>query len=384
MALPQQLLDGLVDFNDGVTSPEVETTCELLESAINLYENTEQRCLDLPFDQLRQFCSCSTDGEVIQDNVTCNLCVGGETIVQLSNSSFMYDANLISCLDAAHLANSTEKGSDVCNAMENAGTICGCPISTNACQLCGQGGVLDESNKETVLESGQVTDCILLEAKLHLVEQSSPECLMNKELYASACGCKAEVEFQPCTLCTLGEPVPYPERIIPGLDDLDVSAFAGMPGFDITWWSQSEKKCGTIERSIALLDRSSSVCIFTQAFSKLCGCAPKTNACSLCGDGNSMTKPFAEAEWTSGKKLQEILSGVVSAESASAVDYDRMYSCEIVDSAITSWAEASDGMCFYEHLIRGDFCGCDGTSTRGVKAIIYLQRCSGALSLIVS
>jgi hypothetical protein len=193
---------------------------------------------------------------------------------------------LISCPDAAQLANNTEKGSDICNAMQDAGTICGCPVSTNACELCGRGGVLGEVYKEIVLESGEVTDCILLEAKLRLAEQSSQECSANTKLYASECGCMAELEFQPCTLCPLGEPVPYPERNVSGIEGL---------GFDYF-----EHNCGVMDKSAALWDRSSSVCRTGQVVGKLCGCSVEESACSICGNGKTMTKPLAEAKWANG------------------------------------------------------------------------------------
>ena len=365
MALPLQVLDGLVDLNVSGSSFGLDTTCELVESAINLYDRTEQRCLDLPFDQLRQICSCSTDGEVVvADDMTCNLCVGGEMIVHMPESSFIHEGTLISCLDAAQLANNTEKGSDVCNAMQDAGTICGCPVSTNACELCGRGGVLGEVYKEIVLESGEVTTCILLEAKLHLVERSSQECSIITDTYASECGCMAELEFQPCTLCPLGEPVPYPERNVSGIEGL---------GFDYI-----EHNCGNLDKYISLYGRKSVGCQSAQAIGKLCGCSVKENACSVCGDAIIMQKPLAEAKWATKK-----IDNVLSPELAATIDADRPFTCELVDSALSLFLDADSDTCFQVHLTRVVFCGCDGSSSVKIKSVIWVPRCVGAVSLLV-
>jgi hypothetical protein len=370
MALPLQVLDGLVDLSENGSSFGLATTCELVESAINVYKSDEQRCLDLPFDQLRQLCSCSTDGEVMQDDKSCNMCVGGETAIDRWSESihFKYEGNFISCLDASRLVNNTEKGSDVCNAIQAVGTRCGCQISTNACKLCG-GGVMREYWKEFFLENGEITDCLLLEAKLHLVEQSNQECSINKELFGSACGCEEEVKYEPCTFCPLGEPVPYPERNLSGLQGL---------GFDFI-----EHNCGILEKAATLVDKTNILCKSGQLISKLCGCATKANACSICGDGHVMTKPLAEAAWGSGK-AQRFLLELVSPEVAAIADIDRKFTCELIDSFFSSLFEADDGFCFYDRLVRGHFCGCDGISSTGAKALVWIQRCSGALSSMVS
>jgi hypothetical protein len=69
---------------------------------------------------------------------------------------------------------------------------------------------------------------------------------------------------------------------------------------------------------------------------------------------------------------------------ASNADIERKFTCELIDSFFSSLFAADDGFCFYDHLVRGHFCGCHGTSSTGAKALVWIQRCSGALSSMVS
>lgn len=367
MTQPLQVLDGLVELDESGTSFGLDTTCELVESAIGLYDETAQLCLDLPFDKLRSYCACSgtpSDEEimVVENTATCNICVGGELLWDVSESSFIYQERLITCRDAVQLASSTVKGSDVCKLIQDAGTICGCPIPDDACELC-RGGFLGEASKEIVLVDGEVIACNVLEARLHLVDESSQEC-SSTDVYAAECGCTAGVEFQPCTLCPLGESVPYPERNVSGIDGL---------GFDYV-----EHNCAAMEYAITFSDVTSVTCKTAQVIGKLCGCAVKQNACSICGAGNTMTKPLALSSWALGNSVNFL------PDLAATIDADQPFTCELVDSTLSYWYEMDHNICFYIHLTKGSSCGCEGSSKRQVKAVIWTQRCIGCISLIVS
>lgn len=365
MTLPLQVLDGLVELDASGTSFGLDTTCELVESVIGLYEETSQLCLDLPFDKLRSYCACSTPGNeeimTVENASTCNICAGGELLRDVSDSSFHYQDSFITCQDAVQLANSTVKGSDVCNLIQGAGTICGCPVRDDACELC-QGGFLGNAN-DVVFVDDEVISCSVLEARLHLIDKSSQECSHAADMFSAECGCTAGVEFQPCTLCPLGESVRYPERNISGLDGLG-SGFV-------------EPNCAAIEQAAALYDVNSILCTTVKAIAKLCGCAGRPNACSICGAGNTMTKPHAKSSWAIGKTGVNILPALT-------VDVDYPFSCEIADSALSYWADTDDNMCFYAHLTKGTSCGCEGPSQMKVKALVWTQQCVGLISLIVS
>jgi hypothetical protein len=366
MTLPLQVLDGLLELPMSGASFGLTTTYEILESAINQYEHNEQRCLDLPFDDLRQYCACSSNtdddeapAEEADSTTACNFCVGGEQLVEISDSSFVFQGALISCLDAAELVRTTEKNSDNCRALQSAGTICGCPVPSNGCELC-RGGVLGDPNREIVLANGDVTACNVLEASLQLLDEGSLECSL-KDQYAAECGCTAALEFQPCTLCPLGEEVPNPERNISGIEGL---------GYDYI-----EHNCGILADAASNTDLNSDFCKSTQLLGKLCGCAVKKNACSICGDGNSLTKPLATSIWAVGK---------TEAEMDIAFDVNGLFSCEIVDSTFSALYQTDDDYCYYIHLTKGVGCGCEGTGNNQVIALIWTQRFSGFLSLLVS
>jgi hypothetical protein len=378
MRLPLQLLNGLVDLGStlGLLSAGLETSCEVFESVVNTYERTEQRCADLPLDALRTYCACRTEEELllaVEDDTTCHFCVGGEQPVATADPTavvvFPFQGGgdgdgVISCADARDLANTTDKGSDVCRAIQGTGLLCGCPVPKNSCDLC-RGGDVGEGDRQIVLADGRVGTCSGLEATLRLVNATSEECLLSDQ-YAAECGCtRASVaqQFQPCTLCPLGERVPNPERNISGLEGV---------GFDFL-----EHNCGVFEEFALNVDLNSAICKTTHSLGKVCGCAVRENSCSICGSGNEMTKPQAESVWSINLQF-------FPNDFTATFEANRPFTCEIVDTTLSYWSPADSDRCYWNQLTKGHACGCNGASSRPIKTLLWTQRCSGIISLIVS
>ena len=77
---PQQLLDGLVDFENEQSTFGLAFTCVLAESRMQVYDTGQAECLEQPFDGLHRYCGCpSEDGE--ESNACTLCCPGGEEIV---------------------------------------------------------------------------------------------------------------------------------------------------------------------------------------------------------------------------------------------------------------------------------------------------------------
>jgi hypothetical protein len=377
MTLPWRGLDELLattsDPTIAATYFGLNATCELFDSAISAYEETEQRCLDLPLDQLGELCACREQ---------CHFCAGGEEPLAFSNTSFHvhgedvfdYGNSIVSCSEAAELAKETVEGSETCTTVQGAGTLCGCPVPPGACRLCPNGGVVGEHHTHpVVLPNGETTSCDILESRMHLVNDTSPQCLLM-EPYAKECGCThnashanpvvTAVQSASCTLCPLGEKVPYPDRNLSGLDGL---------GFDFL-----QHQCGILEAFVSKTDLNSKFCRTVQVIGKMCGCSVQEQACNICGEG-TMTNPLAELTWAVGNAGTKVPDFLVS------LTPNQLLTCEVADSSLSLWYDESNTFCYWARLNKGNACGCEGTSTSVlIQTMIWTQFCSGFLSLIVS
>jgi hypothetical protein len=121
---PQQVLDGLVDFTnadiwyfDFLSLNGIAFTCALAESRMQIFQNGQTECLELPFDDLRRCCGCPSEDK--EESTECTLCPGGEIAPDQSG------VDIISCKNAKTLLNKTEKGTEECNQIQRVSTQCG-------------------------------------------------------------------------------------------------------------------------------------------------------------------------------------------------------------------------------------------------------------------
>lgn len=360
---PDQVLDGLVEMTGVLGQPTfgLARTCALVESTIRQYDAGETQCLDLPVEDLRSYCGCATDDE--EESTVCTLCPGGEVVEEPENH-FTFNGGTVSCREAKEIVANTEKGTDTCNAVQQVSTLCGCPIPWDSCEICKNGGAVLDGCKVIRTPSKEEVSCRTFEAQMRSLESSNSQCLSLDPIYAEQCGCTEVEEFIPCTLCPHGEAVPYPDKYIYGLENIGID-FLG----DYT--------CRAIEDLIRSLHETSQTCTSGRLVSKACGCKPVSdNACSFCGAGNTMNNPYKEVVFNFGS------TGAFFEGLRESIDVAGKYTCEVSDSAFSYSYSEDDNWCYWNHLMRGDACGCD--DTRDAKALIWTQRCSAVLSLFGS
>ena len=359
---PRQSLDGLVDFTDFLSTSGLALTCALAESRMQTFQIGQAFCLKQPFDDLRRYCGCPSEDE--EESKECTLCPGGEMVADQSGVDMFVNIeneDKLTCEDAKTLVAKTEKGTEVCNSIQRVSTQCGCPIPENACRLCKNGGVITDTNKRITTPSGEDVSCESFEAQLHNVESSSFECTsLDDDSYANFCGCSESEAFVPCTLCVGGETVPKPEKVIKGLDVLGL-------GF-------LKQTCDAMQGVALLVHEKTPSCKFARTMAQLCDCNPREeNTCTICGSGADMTNPFKEVVFVFGP-INNIYPEVFQGESRS-----RLSTCEIAQSAMASLYTQDDSWCYWNQLMRGQFCGCPDNSD--IIALVWTQRCSGILSL---
>jgi hypothetical protein len=364
---PQQLLDGLVDFENEPYTFGLALTCALVESGMQVYDTGHEECLKIPFDGLRRYCGCPSEDE--DESNECTLCPGGEIVPDQSGVDAFINIgdedldSFISCKDVKTLVAQTEKGTDACNEIQSVSTLCGCPIPENACRLCKNGGYMTEKAINVTNPSGQHISCQSFEAQLHNFKSSSIECTSLDESYSDQCGCLEAEAFVPCSLCAGGEETPFPEKKIKGIDGF---------GFDYF-----EHTCGTISKVIVSVHKNSEKCRLASVFAQLCGCKPHVeNACTICGGGDVMSNPFQEAIFNFGTSNsiypEDFPDGLY-------LSSDAKVTCEVADSAMASLLTQDESWCYWNQLVRGKLCGCPDNSA--IVALVWTQRCSGILSL---
>jgi hypothetical protein len=188
---PQQLLDGLVDFENEQSTSGLALTCALVESRMQVYDTGQAECLEQPFDDLHRYCGCPSEDE--DESNECTLCPGGEIVPDQPGVDTFIDIGnedpMITCEEAKRLAAETEKGTEVCNGIQRVSTLCGCPIPENACRLCKNGGYMTETMKRITNPSGELVLCRDFEIQLHNFKSSSIECTSLDISYSDECGC---------------------------------------------------------------------------------------------------------------------------------------------------------------------------------------------------
>lgn len=365
---PLQLLEGLIDMSNEEEllgrPTRVERTCGYADSIISQYQSGDQKCLDLPYDDLRRYCGCPGDEE--QSN-QCTLCPGGEilpTSTDLSTIHFTLNGDLLTCQDAQELADREEQGSFTCSAMQSIASLCGCPSPReNSCRLCSEGETVRHGLKAIMGYANERISCNAFEAQLLNMPSNSSQCLeltrKNETLFAQQCGCSnVEEKFGSCTLCPNGEPPPFL--------DLKVEEAGG------------GRTCGVIDNITRALPKESELCATMQLVRKYCGCEPaRENSCNLCRGDADMAKPTNKVIFNYGAT-----GDLFDVESIEDIDVGNEYSCALADSAYSALYSENDDWCYWNQLMRGEVCGCSDTSES--QALLWTQRFSGSLSLVGS
>ena len=366
MTRPLQNLDGLVNLGDNVDFFGLSPTCALVESGINSFNENDQDCSNLPMDELQNYCGCLMNEDEGEDDNSCTVCPGGEILsrddLQLLSITLNADRSEITCAQAQELVKGEERGSVLCNDIQRGATRCGCPVPENACQLCPD--VL-ANNFVTSSIFGIRIRCESFLHQLHSFDRDSEECQSLDDSHREACECTEPEEFVPCTLCPGGEAVPYPDKIIVGMEGL---------GFD-----QLEPTCGVLDQASAGLSEKDPACPTARVIAKMCGCNVPENACAICEPGKSLSNPLHEYEWAFGT-ITDSFPQLVETINLN----EREFTCELADSFLSAAYNNRDAFCYFNQLIRGTACGCGGSNSIKVGALVWTQRCSGILSLMGS
>lgn len=365
MTRPLQNLEGLVDLGD-VEYFGLTPTCALFESGINVFQKEDQDCSVLPMEDLQLYCGCASDEN--ESNSACTLCPGGEIVPDDPQHDFFYlllNSNevQISCSEAKELVKEEEPGSTLCTDIQRGSTVCGCPVSENACQLCPGGEISSQFERlDTIF--GVRQDCITFDNQLKSLNADSEECQLLDDSYREICGCQEETPFVPCTLCPLGEPVPYPDKRVVGMQGM---------GYDYL-----EPTCGVFEQAARIGDENDLGCSSARILARVCGCAVPEMACTLCENGD-LPHPFREYLWAFGTVADSF------PQFYETVDFrERKFRCEMADTFLSAAYKDGDDFCYFNQLIRGTGCGCEGPINTKVIALVWCQRCSGLLSLVGS
>ena len=126
------------------------------------YDTGQAECLELPFDDLRLYCGCPNTMDE-EESHECTFCPGGEIVTPQSGvDAFIIigtNEDKVSCEEAKTLTAKTEKGSEACSQIQRVGTMCGCPVPENACQLCKAGGYMTETGTHITTQSGEDVRC---------------------------------------------------------------------------------------------------------------------------------------------------------------------------------------------------------------------------------
>lgn len=157
----------------------------------------------------------------------------------------------------------------------------------------------------------------------------------------------------------------YPDKMIVGMDGF---------GYDYL-----EPRCGSLDEAAKFNDQSDVACFSARILAKVCGCAMPETSCSMCeAAGDTVSNPHGEYRWTFGN-IQESFP-----EIHESIDIERRFRCEMADSFLSAVYDNGNDFCYFNQVIRGTACGCHGSQSSRVIALVWSQRCSGLLSLFGS
>lgn len=109
---------------------------------------------------------------------------------------FFYLLSIRYCAMAEQVTALLPPDGDECQMVQSFGSLCGCPVRSDACQLCGSDDrlAIPETFQAQAIDfvipgmEGQTSSCELAEAYLHSWGDTDLVCAQG-QAYASACGC---------------------------------------------------------------------------------------------------------------------------------------------------------------------------------------------------
>lgn len=232
----------------------------------------------------------------------CLLCPGGEAITlplkEIAIPGFEFFVNNCQTLSEI-VPQLLFQNSSQCDLVQSIGTLCGCPKQENACDMCGDvgGGIAAYGWRELdfLADSfgGIVPTCEIIEAGLHTYNDTDAYCYGSQLLLGGFCGCGEEPEpleqeyDQLCSLCSNGEPVPFPNKTI------------DLAGFPFPTCGELSAAMETLLTDNGAISTAATIvgntCFLFRQFDVHCGCQPQyENPCPFCKVDNSYEAPFPD------------------------------------------------------------------------------------------
>ena len=169
-----------------------------------------------------------------------------------------------------------------------------------------------------------------LETNLELCGGCVPE---NEDSNSNDNTSATTTAVEMCTMCPFGEPTPFPSKTF----DFPIPV----------------PTCGILDLTAASYPKDSVDCQNMRVFSKICGCAVREEACSLCPNPQwPMTKPNATHAWTRQGHINLVVEDPTVADLGTAAS-----TCQAFDSVVSAVMDHGSEACFIYQL-RGASCGC--------------------------
>lgn len=320
--------------------------------------------------------------------VPCTVCKDGSAVPFPDKAINVEGIPVDTCRSLETTAGFLIQGTDFCNSVQSIGTLCGCEIPDNACNLCTDGSTVSNPslNLPTYYANdfifgapeGVVLNCESMESILHNYEEDSTLCHSTRVDIATDCGCpEVEVDTiltkfptvspaptvdppESCTLCLGGEDILFPDKPL-DLGDLPI------------------ENCADLVSFAALLTVESSDCAGIRSFGPLCGCPAGPDGCSLCPHGEIPSRPDQRLSWFSefGSSISDSFQSI-----------GESLTCEWLDSTLQSLSKETlpfEGInaaltCLSSQL-KSSICGCRPDWRQ--RLLIWSYRTSACLSIIV-
>lgn len=221
-----------------------------------------------------------------------------------------------------------------CGLVRSLSSLCGCPVSLNACQMCQEGKRPDPTKELAVfarLLNGFVPTCDVYESYLHSIDQTEPSCELSRALVSDYCGCGPDsttsttdniFDQKPaCTVCPNGESFPNRDKQI-NLTGLPFETCGEYSDLATTLLVEDSDFCGLIQSVVA----------------PLCDCPIHHEPCPLCPDGQPVLFP---------DKVINFFDPVLGMKPT----------CALVEARVRSSVEAGTEEC-WEAQFFSSYCGC--------------------------
>ena len=258
---------------------------------------------------------------------------------------------------------------------------CGCrtvvepPIPAAPCSLCPLLEDSEQGNNNTNSLSSLVREkminipnfpfatCGALEDAIRLLlREGSEQCGALQSAFAIYCGCQDRIHpVSPCTLCSDGRAVPWPDQEIPYLQDF----FGGIT-----------PTCSVLEASLMSLGTDDGVCTVSRLTSSYCGCPAIEDHCVMCPDENRTQFPVEYHD-----KLLPQFEDLIGSSTSISCGYAWYVQFQI---------HRDDELCYISNDA-AYLCGCNNgepvyfdADTRTKRLVlVWLPRATALLSLLV-